>query len=133
MPMVVERLPGEPIIILTLQPPLTLPDELRASIEETAHITEQFYGIYYRIVDVSQPGIQFNDIVMTIAESAKGRAGSITDVRARNVYVGSGEIVDLLAGSPLHKQYNSREAHRFDTMDQALAYVRSAIIRKTDG
>ena len=133
MPIYVEKLEDEPIIFLTLQAPLRLPEEMRSAIDEIAHMIEQFYGIYYRIVDVSDPDIRFNDIVMAIAESAKGKPGSMTDPRARNVYVGDGEIVDLLAGSPLHKQYNSREAYQFPTMDKALSYVRSALIRKTDG
>jgi hypothetical protein len=120
MPISVERLPGEPIIVAKLSGVIT-PELIVPFFEECTRLAETIEGRVYRISDVSQVQISYSDLMQVLASSI-GTPGSSLDPRFYVLMVGPHAWLQLYTDSL--KQHGSAFVPIFDSLDDALAYVR---------
>ncbi len=119
----VTHLPGEPILIVTVaECDGGGASRLHGRIAEAM---KQIDGPVYRIMDFSAADVTFNTMMAALREETRGRPGSASDPRIRDVFVGGSEILTLAARSLGHPQYLGREIPILPTLVDALNFVRS--------
>lgn len=126
MPITVERLPNEPIIIATMTGKITA-DCIRDMYRFSAPIVDEIGGPVFRITDARVAESTFSDVVFILAEVAQEMPGSAKDPRVTPVLVGSNEWAKLVASSVGQQQYGKLNVPLYEEMDEALAYVRAQI------
>lgn len=127
MPPTVEKLPGEPIAIVTHYPPYKPDQDIVAAEHELAKILAEMQEPLFVITDYSGVDVSFNDLVMSLADaSSRTEAASVRSDKIRLVLVGSSDLVELGASALAQEQYGSVQTPFFKSIDEALAYCRSA-------
>lgn len=128
MPVAVEQIPNQPIIVVTVTEPFDPFKEMPVSTRQFQELTASIQGTIYRIVNVTRLKMLFNDLVNVLAADTRGGAGA--DPRVRTVIVGSGEMVELGVKAMKQQQYGAKETPMFASMDEALAYVNAELAKK---
>lgn len=125
----VEQLPGEPIIVVTVDGYLDV-DSVRDIYEKVAEFASTIDGAVFRITDVRRQKTTFDEMQKIIAEASKGTAGTTSDPRIKNVFVGLNPHA-MLARAKLAEQSGkiSAQMKTFIMMEQALTYVRAEIAK----
>ncbi|NDJ36192.1 MAG: hypothetical protein GYB64_16165 [Chloroflexi bacterium] len=128
MAFAVERVPGEPIVILTLTPPMQdAVEEGRAGDAAVAQAAAEIEGRYFRIADVRTFQVSFTDMVRYFGEQKRGHPGSINDPRGIPIVVADQNLFTESADWTQQEQYGGRSTQMFKTLDEALAYARAQI------
>jgi hypothetical protein len=123
-----EKLPDEPIIILTVRDPLGTPAEHRKSHEEIVALINTIEGDVYRITDMRELNITFAQMVDRIAQEGKARAaGAMSDERIKGIVVGSHDMVRFGTQAVSQQQYGGLKVPLFETLNEALTYARTEI------
>ena len=119
----VERIPGEPIIIITIQGHLDAPimQQIYGAVADHA---EQIEGPVYRITDLRRMDVTLADMVEIIKEAGRGVPGSATDPRIVNIFVGKSHMTRFAADMLRLRRFGSVYSVLMNTLDDALAYVR---------
>jgi len=132
MAFTVEKLPDEPIIIITFRNPSNPTEDYGPLLDQVAKLCEGLEGPIYRITDLRQVNFSFSDMVVSIAEEFKsGRPGSAADPRIKAVLAASGELVKLAAESVKQEQYGAQsDTPIFTSLDEAIAYARAELAKK---
>lgn len=123
MPLSVERLPDERILVSTGEGFLTTSD-FQEMFAQSAALMAGDDAIFYRIGDYRKAESSFMDILRAVQSAANGMPGSTNDPHLRPVYVGTHQWIRL-----------ARDAFRridmqiptFESLDDALAYVRTQL------
>ena len=97
MPATVERLPGEPIVIVRVTGHLTV-EVMRDMYRQIAEIADQIEPPLYRITGTR------------CREASKGMSGTTTDPRIRHVYVGRDKIAMVGRDAYTNNSQQSRHA-----------------------
>ncbi len=128
MPTTCQRFPGEPIVLITMIPPINPTEDAPQASIEALKLKRETGGHVYRILDFSQIKLTFTDLVLGMAEDAH-HEGGMTDPDVTTAFVGSGELVQLGVKSLTEqKQYGAVNPTRlFTSVDAALADVRAKI------
>jgi hypothetical protein len=128
MAVTVEKLPDEPIIIVTSvgQINVTMMREVYAQI---AAILDKFEPPLYRITDARNQETSFADMIGIIKEASKGMPGTTTDPRIRNVFVGRDKFAMLARQAYVN---TGSTIPLFDTLEDALTHIRYEL-SKQDG
>ncbi len=127
MPVTVQKMADENIILVAYESPYKV-SETTESMEVIQQIVEQAVGVTYLIVDLSRLNMTFSDMVQGLAASTSGRQGwSVKDPRTRMVVVGANKLIEFGVKAVNQTQYGGINIPLFDTMDEALAYVRAEI------
>jgi hypothetical protein len=131
MPVTVEKLPDEPIIVCTFYEPASSAD-YPVLWEKLSQAVEGVDGPIYRITDLSPIKITFGNMVVAIAEEAKSKMpGSAADPRIRSVLIATGTLIEFAAKSITQEQYGAIGVPAlFTTLDEALSYCRSQIAKE---
>lgn len=134
MPVKYEKLPDEPITIITVTGKvdegmlLPGPDDMDHEILE---IVEETPGKDYLIIDISAVKMAFSELIMVLADArseVKEMGGkAFIDENMMYLFVGSGDMADLAVEALKQDQYGNIEALLFPTVDEALAYARQQI------
>ena len=134
MAFTVEKLPDEPIIVITFRNPSNPTQDYGPLLDQVAKLCEGLEGPIYRITDLRQVNFSFSDMVVAIAEEFKsGKPGSAADPRIRTVLAASGELVKLAAESVKQEQYGARnDTPMFTSLDEAIAYSRAELAKKPE-
>jgi hypothetical protein len=119
----VERLPSEPIIVLTYQGHMDV-ETVTSAFIESAKLAEQIDGVVYRISDVRLGEGDFGDVMKIIVEIRKGIPGSTADPKIRGVFVGGHQMVRLYADILKQEQFGATNIPFFKSMEEALEYIR---------
>lgn len=128
----VERVPDEPIIIMTILRRYDFEKDAPEAHTEVDRLLEEIEGRAYLITDYSQIDLTFSQLVVALGRATRGETGSASDPRIRqNIFVGEGEMVDLAAESLLQTQYGKLPVVVFPSLEKALTYVR-ALTRPLD-
>ncbi len=128
MPVTIEKLPDQPVIVITVTEPFDHFKELPAGFRKFQELAASVQGTIYRIIDVTGWRVPFNAVVDGLAADTRG--GAATDPRVRTVLVGSGEMVELGVKAVKQRQYGGREMALFASMDEALAYVNAELAKE---
>src|SRR5215210_1124109 len=123
MPVKVEKLPDEPIIVLTYTGHMDV-ELVKSAFLQSAELAAHIEGPIYRISDVRQGEGDFVDVMKIIAEVRKGVRGSSADPRIKVVFVGSHHMARLYADFLQKQQYGAKMIPFFHTPEEALAYIR---------
>ena len=123
MPVRVEKLPNEPIIILTYEGRLDV-ETVRSAFLQSAAIAEQIAGLVYRISDVRRADADFAHVLKVVAEIRKGLPGSSADPRIRGMFVGTSAMAKLYADILRQQALGGVSIPFFFTPEDALASIR---------
>jgi len=122
----IERLPNEPIVVVTWIEPVDLhketPDKF-AQIDALIGSNENAYVID----DLSQAKLDFSTLVSGMAAQREKAPGSPSDPRISTALVGSGFFMELISKGAKQFQYGSLDIPLFSSLDDALVYVREKI------
>jgi hypothetical protein len=129
MPVNIEKLPDEPIIVATIVGHFDV-KMAREVFQKSADLAEQLPGHYYRVTDARQMDIGFGEMMRVIEEASRGNPGSTSDRHVTVVLVGTGDMLKLFADMMKTRQYGSTPTPIFKSMDEALAYIREDRTRR---
>jgi hypothetical protein len=119
----VEKLKDEPIIIFTIEKGFKFEQNTGTVQLEIADAIEGLPKPVFLITDFSQIDMTFSELVLALGTARSGDAGSFSDQRLRNVFVGHDDMVDLAAKSLFQTQYGKIPVLVFSTLDEALDYA----------
>lgn len=126
MPVQVERLPNEPILIATFSGAVDV-STLRDMFNQTAQLIVDMEYRVYRISDYNDALMTTPDLVAMVQMSGKAISGSSADPRIEGVLVGNNQWVRtgrILLGQLAFK---GKHIPLFNTRHDALRYVRRRI------
>ncbi len=127
MPVSTVQLPHEPIIVVTTVAPFDPTKEMEATGRQFMELAQAIAGPIYRIIDISQWEMTFNDLVTVMAEDV--RSGADSDPNIHSVLVGTSAMAALGSKSAQQQQYGGKHIPLFGSMDEALVYVRAELAK----
>jgi len=122
MPITVEMLPDEPIIIVTLAGRITTDDTVDF-ITASADLAQQTGDTIYRITDLTDAEIALPDMLPVITTIAADTPASIRDPRFCGIFVGNARTSRLYTDIIRTQVFNGEELPFFRTVDEALQFV----------
>ena len=120
MPARIERMPNEPIVIVTFDGHLDV-ETVRNVFVETAAVFANVEGHVYRIADIRTAKIGFVDLINIVKAVRGGLPASSIDPRVHGVFVGQNQFARMYAD--LIKQLGGTPIPIFATMEDALDYA----------
>ncbi|MFW5748989.1 MAG: hypothetical protein ACOCYT_05185 [Chloroflexota bacterium] len=130
MPVTIERLPDEPIILATVTGAMSVEDA-RVIFLRSAEIMEQIDGLAFRITDVRAIETEFAEVISMLKSASKGMPGSTSDPRLRVVMVGTHSLTKMFADAMKQQQFGGIAIPVFERLEDALTYVRYEIEKST--
>lgn len=123
MPISVERLPDEPIIIATYSGHITIND-IKTMYQTTADLMGDEQVTFHRISDVRGATSDFMEMLKTVQSSTQEMRGSSSDKRIHVTYVGTSTWIRFTS-----QAFASRGivSSAFEDMETALESVRLSI------
>ncbi len=121
MPVIVERLPGQPIIVLHYEGFLDL-EIVKSAFIQSAKLAAEIEGTVYRIADVSNADSNFVEIVKIIKASRANVQGNATDTKFQVIFVGQNQLIHLYADAL--KQLGAAPIPIFHTMEDAMHFIK---------
>lgn len=129
MPITYERLPDEPILIVATIGDLTVAG-MQEIFARSAEIQREIGGVLYRITDNTRLDVSAQDfinIIHLVQQAGKGTPGSSADPNIRAVLVADNRWSLLFREALSQPQFGGVFLPIFETLEQALAYVRVQI------
>lgn len=120
-----ERLADEPILISTMEPPLSPEADVAAIGSELEHFLADMGAPIHLILDLSEVSLSFSQMVMMMGAAASRQ--HLGDGSVRMVLVGSNPILKLGAESARQEQYGGVHVAWYATREEALTYVREVL------
>ncbi len=120
MPVIVERLPGQPIIVLHYEGFLDL-ETVKSAFIQSAKLATEIEGTVYRIADVSNADSNFVEIVKIIKASRANVQGNATDTKFQVIFVGQNQLIHLYTDTL--KQLGAAPIPIFHTMEDAMHFI----------
>lgn len=127
MPVTLERLEGEPIILVTVDGHLN-GDMVRELYHNIGVIAQEIDGPVYRITDVRKLHTTFAELMGIMKEALKDSPGTTSDNNITNIFVGR-EKFALLARDMM-KRANPDNHPLFDTIEDALTFIRLDLLKR---
>ena len=119
----VNRVPAQPIIVITLTAPFAA-DQVEALYGEIDSVAAEIEGHYYRALDLSAITVSLADLMRLLVLATEQQPGSASDPRARStVYIGASDTVRIalrILGDTLERELDMR---LFETLEQALDWI----------
>ena len=127
MPYQMEKIDDEPIVVITYENPMSVPD-VEASLDELADYHDD-NELRYVIADTSRiDNWGFADMVAAMAYGRGDGPGKLGDPMMPRVFVGTNEMVRLSAEASKQEQYGKVTIPMFTDVDEALEYVRGVLV-----
>ena len=123
MPVVVERVPDEPVVIATYSGVITLED-VKHLFAQTAALTADVEGHRYRISDFHDAQSTFGDIVQIMGEARTGASGSSSDPNLTTIFVGSNEWGAMVRNFFTQGQYGGLNIPTVTSIEEAWEFIR---------
>lgn len=123
----IERLPDEPIILVTIEQGYNMNREARETNEAISNLIGAGESGVYLIYDLRFLQMSFSDLVVALADNAQKSAGTASDSRLRPVVVGSGEMIKLGNMAMQQEQYGGLKIPMFPTPEEALSFIRDQL------
>ena len=120
MPVTIEQIPNEPIILLRYQGFLDVATVTEAFIKSVALATN-IEGTVYRIADVREAESTFVE-VMNIIKASRSTAGSTTDNKFRVIFVGDNQLIRFYM--QILANLGAPPLRIFHTLEDAMEYIR---------
>jgi hypothetical protein len=120
MPVTVERLTGQPIIVLHYEGFLDL-DTVKSAFIQSAGFAAEIEGTIYRIADVRNADSNFVEIVKIVKASRANVQGNATDTKFQVIFVGQNQLIHLYTDAL--KQLGAAPIPIFHTMEDAMQFI----------
>ena len=117
----VEKLPDEPIFIVTVDGFLNA-EMVRELYQEIGVLTKDMEAPIYRITDVRKQQTTFMDMMGIIKEATKDMPGTTSDSRITNIFVGKEKFAKI--ARDVMQRINPDNHPMVDTIEEALTYIR---------
>lgn len=128
MAFTVEQIADEPIVVLTVTYPIAdANQEGEDSDAAVAAAGAKIAGKYYRIAEMSDLELSWQDMVYWLNQQREAKAGSINDPRVVSLLVSDTAMTQKTAQFASQSQYGGREIKVFRTLDDALAHARNGM------
>lgn len=121
----VTKYPDDPIVVVTYRAPFAPREDITQAQEQIASILGESQAVLFRIDDLSDVDMTWNQFVEGIYVGTREVPGSMVDSRIRGILVGNGEMVKLASESMKQEQYGATNTPVFTSLEAALAYARS--------
>ncbi len=118
----VEKLPDEPVIILTYEGHLDV-ETVRTAFTQSLVLAESTPGVVYRISDVRLGEGDFRDVMQVMEQVRAGIPGSSADPKIKGVFVGTHQMARLYAEMMRQSQFGGVQIPFFKTVEEALDYI----------
>lgn len=122
MPVTVEFLTDEPILVATLTGDLTVSD-MRGMFIQSAQLTQDMPGPIYRITDTRLARANFMEMMQTVRAASDGTPGSSTDPKFKPIFLGTNELVRMGIDMLKQSQFGGVQIPFFNDMEDALTYI----------
>ena len=131
MPITVEQLPDEPIIVATMREPIdytkeTPPMFARMLAIRDAELVGNF-DEYYVVIDMIGIKPNFSEIVFALNEARKTGQQRRPDMPMSLNLVGSGDLFEMVANALAQTQYGEYKAPLQSTLEKSLRAIRAKI------
>jgi len=130
MKFTVERLPNEPILMITILKDYVVgkdtPDIVRTVDSKIGKDETGLYSIY----DLREMKMTFGDLVLALSNQSQKAPGAMADPRASAVIVGSSEMVKLGAQAFQQEQYGNLKFPLYQSVEEALSYAREQLQKR---
>jgi hypothetical protein len=130
MPVTVERVPNEPIIIAHLWGIVDV-SCVREMYTNSAPLVDEIGTHTYRVTDAREVETTFSDLVQILGKTMAGEPGSTGDPRITPILVGTNAWVKMLQESLKQQQYGAKQIAIYETREEALAHARALIAEQT--
>jgi queuine/archaeosine tRNA-ribosyltransferase len=125
----VQKLPKEPIIVVTYTPPFKGSD-VHVVNQQVAQIAKNIHSDIYRIADLRSVNIEWTELMAALQEATQRTDGTLRDEHIHSIFVGSDEMVSFAVESLQQRQYGGIHAELFSSLDEAIDSARAQIRRK---
>lgn len=126
----VEKLPDEPIFIVTVDGHLNA-EMVRELYHEIGELTKDMLPPIYRITDVRKQETTFMDMMGIIKEATKDLPGTTSDDRITHLFVGREKFA--MIARDVMRRINPDNHPMLNTIEEALTYIRWQLSKdKTD-
>lgn len=132
MPIHIERLPDEPIVLATMTGQVTAV-EIKELFARTLELSQDIPGTIYRITDVRSADATFSDLLFILAELSSKQPFATSDPRVKGVLVGRHFASQLTSDSLKQRQYGALNLPLFDDMETALEYLHDCMAAEEQG
>jgi hypothetical protein len=133
MPMTIEQVPDENILIASVSEPFEPRQDIPDMFAEFTRLRLALQGDVAMILDMRGARAAFSQVVTALAEASAGikagRAAGI-DRPPIMVFVGSGLLADLASKAMAQRQYGGVKGHLCATREEALALAREILSTK---
>lgn len=132
MPIQVERLPNEPIIIYHYPEKLANSHEITAALEEAIRVHQSKMDadpIIWVIHDTTDLKIDFGTVISMIATLTKDGPEGFDDPRLKVAAVTKSDLIRFVARSTNQDQYGNWNVRVVETLEEAIACAREDIAK----
>jgi len=126
MPVSIERLPLQPIVIVKVSEPFNPATEMEAVGRQFMEMAQAIGRPVYRIIDTTHWHMSFSDLVNVMDEDV--RSGADSDPNIHSILVGTSEFVALGSQASKQEHYGGKHIPLFASMEEALAYIHTDLI-----
>lgn len=122
----IEAFENEAIVIGHFEEPFNASSDLGDLNEAVTEMLQTSDGIVYRIEDLTHIDVSFSALVEGLSVvTSKTHEGSARNERIRLLFAGHDQdLLEMLQSSFKQKQYGEIDVEIFETLDDALTYVR---------
>jgi hypothetical protein len=122
MPVRVEKLPDEPVLVITYEGHLDV-ETVKSAFTQSAALAAKIDGAVYRISDVRKGEGDFIDLMQIMAQVRAGIPGSSADPKIKGIFVGTHYMARLYADLMRQEQFGGIQIPFFKTVEEALDYI----------
>ena len=121
-----EQLPGEPIIVLTLDRAYNFVTDFPKSYAQVYALLECAAEPVFYITDVTNASFDLDTIILAANKTSGEKSGTFRHPKIKGVIlVTTDDALHLAAQGLTSEIYGNVPARAFDTLDEALAYARA--------
>lgn len=128
----VEKLPNEPIVIVTYQEPFSIKDEIPAIKEDLENLAGQIEGHMFDIHEATNLKLDFSKIVQALGTAFSRTKKPAHLDRLTTIGVGSGPLFSLAEMASKQDQYGNYNIKILPTLEEALSFARSQTAKAED-
>jgi hypothetical protein len=124
----VKKLPGEPILISVMGEAYDIGRDASASAQQLLDLLETLDVPVFLVADMREIRANFGDVVAGLGAATRGEAAVFRHPNIREVVVvTTSDLLGMAAKALGQLQYGGLRASVFETLDEALAYVRDRV------
>lgn len=127
MPHKINRVGDESIVVVEILHPFVPNEELPVIHEKLNELAGQLTLPIYRIIDLTDSKLDFSTAIEAMGQDISNDAGSASDRRFKLIFVGSGDIPEIIIEGLSQKQYGGLESLLFSSRKAAITHARQQL------